>query len=71
MPLKITSATRKEITKPLTSTSVATKGAEALAGSSRSFYSTKGSIEPAIEPKVTMPISAAKTVRPTSCQCGP
>ena len=39
----------------MTSTSVATKGAEALAGSKPILFRMKGSIEPASEPKVTMP----------------
>ena len=44
------------MTSPVTSTSVATKGAEALAGSSRSFCSKKGSIEPQIEPLPPSPL---------------
>ncbi len=52
-------------------TSVATKGAEALAGSKPMRFSAKGSIEPDSEPKVTMPTSASPTVAATSIQCSP
>src|SRR5690554_7567153 len=54
----------------LTSTSVATNGADALAGSKPMRLRTNGSIEPHSEPKVTMPISVAPTVAATSPQCG-
>src|ERR1700730_5230921 len=41
--------------KPVTSTNVATNGAEALAGSNPTPFSTNGSIEPDSEPKVHTP----------------
>ncbi|MNF05642.1 hypothetical protein D3C80_2054200 [compost metagenome] len=59
------------MTSPVTSTSVATNGAEALAGSSLSFCKINGNIDPQIEPKVTIPTRAANTVKPTSSQCSP
>ena len=46
------------MTKPVTSTSVATNGADALAGSKPIRCRMNGSIDPVSEPKVTMPISA-------------
>jgi hypothetical protein len=45
-----------------TSTSVATNGAEALAGSSLALRRTKGSIEPAIVPNSTTPKRLMATV---------
>jgi hypothetical protein len=42
-----------KITSPVTSTSVATKGAELVAGSSPSRRSRKGNILPASDPNVT------------------
>ena len=59
------------ITSPVTSTSVATNGADALAGSNPTRFRMKGSIAPESEPKVTMPMSATPTVAATSTQCGP
>jgi len=53
------------MTRPVTSTSVATKGAEAVAGSKPMRWSRNGSIEPASDPKVTIPTSAAPTVAAT------
>ena len=47
---------------PVTSTSVATNGADALAGSKPSRLRTNGSIEPARDPNVTMPTSDSPTV---------
>ena len=59
------------MTSPVTSTSVATKGAEAVAGSKPRRCSRNGSIDPVSDPKVTMPTSAAPTVAATSIQCSP
>jgi hypothetical protein len=55
----------------MTSTRVATKGADALAGSKPNRFRMKGSIDPASEPKVTMPTSAAPTVQATRIKCSP
>ena len=52
-------------------TSVATNGAEALAGSKPMRRIRNGSIDPAIEPNVTTPSTADATVRPISSECGP
>ena len=51
------------MTSPVTSTSVATKGADALAGSRLKRRSTKGSIEPASDPEgsVRARVSKAKS----------
>lgn len=53
------------MTRPVTSTSVATKGAEALAGSRPNLRSMKGSMEPAMVPKVTTPSRLQKMVAAT------
>jgi hypothetical protein len=58
-------ATVKYIMRPVTSTKVATNGAEALAGSSRHIVRMKGNIEPAIEPNSTTPTRLAKIVKAT------
>ena len=48
---------------PVTSTKVATKGADEVAGSNPSHLSTKGSIEPESVPHNTIPTSEIDTVR--------
>jgi hypothetical protein len=48
--------------RPVTSTSVATNGADEVAGSAPSFLSKSGSIEPANEPHKTTPTSEKPTV---------
>jgi hypothetical protein len=50
------------MTRPVTSTRVATNGADALAGSKPRRRRTNGSIEPVSEPKVTTPTSEKPTV---------
>jgi hypothetical protein len=57
--------------RPVTSTSVATKGADALAGSNFSFLSTNGSSDPLREPNSTTPTRLTKTVTATRKACGP
>src|SRR5215471_15172785 len=57
--------------RPVTSTRVATKGADDVAGSKPNRRSKKGSIDPAIVPHKTMPIRATPTVSATKGQCGP
>ena len=59
------------MTRPVTSTRVATNGAEALAGSKPSRLRMKGSIDPDSEPNVTMPTSAAPMVIASRIQCSP
>ena len=49
-------ATLKYINSPVTSTIVATKGADDVAGSNPNLLRIKGSIEPAIVPSITTPI---------------
>ena len=61
----------KYMINPVTSTKVATKGADDVAGSAPSFFSSNGSIEPDNDPHKTIPIRDAPTVKPTSIQCGP
>src|SRR6266404_3214177 len=56
---------------PVTSTSVATNGAEDVAGSRPNLRNTNGNIEPANVPHITTPISAKKIVNPIKGQCGP
>jgi len=51
---------------PVTSTNVATSGAEALAGSRRKLRRINGSIEPAIVPKRTTPTRLVPIVAATS-----
>ena len=57
-------ASEKYISRPVTSTSVATKGADEVAGSAPSFFRNMGSMEPVIVPHNTTPISEKPTVRP-------
>ena len=54
------------MTKPVTSTSVATNGAEDVAGSSPNLLSIKGSIDPASVPHKTIPTKLRETVKPTN-----
>ena len=54
------------MTSPVTSTSVATNGADALAGSKPRRRRTNGSIEPASVPNMTTPTSENATVIATS-----
>ena len=56
---------------PVTSTSVATNGADDVAGSNPSRRRMNGSIEPTSVPHSTTPTSADATVSATSSQCGP
>lgn len=50
----------KYIIRPVTSTSVATKGAEEVAGSSLNFFNKIGIIEPLSVPHITTPIREKK-----------
>lgn len=59
VPRRMMAAVLKSMTSPLTSTSVATKGAEALAGSKPNRRRMKGSIEPAMAPHSTTPQQAS------------
>src|ERR1043166_795446 len=56
---------------PVTSTNVATNGAEEAAGSNPSRRNRNGNIEPASVPHITTPTSATPTVIATGSQCGP
>ena len=56
---------------PVTSTSVATKGAEETAGSNPKRFKKMGSIEPDKVPQSTTPISENPTVHPIIIQCSP
>src|ERR1051325_8867855 len=57
--------------KPETSTSVATNGADDVAGSSPTRRSKNGSIEPASDPHSTIPTRANPTVTANKNQCSP
>ena len=59
------------MTNPVTSTSVATKGAEETAGSAPSFFKTMGSIEPLRVPHKTTPTKLNPTVEAISIQWAP
>src|SRR4029079_14608004 len=56
---------------PVTSTNVATKGAELTAGSAPNFFKIIGSILPQREPHKTTPNKVTATVIPISSQCEP
>ena len=47
---------------PVTSTNVATNGADALAGSNPTRFNRNGSIDPASDPNATIPTRARPTV---------
>ena len=49
---------------PVTSTMVATNGAEALAGSNPKRFKSKGNVEPIIVPHNTIPTKLPATVKP-------
>ena len=57
--------------RPVTSTSVATNGADEVAGSNPNRRKKNGSIEPVKVPQSTTPINERLTVSPTRNQCGP
>jgi hypothetical protein len=56
------------MTIPVTSTSVATNGADDAAGSCFNFFSKIGSIEPIRLPQSTIPISEKKIVNAINFQ---
>jgi len=56
---------------PVTSTNVATKGAEDVAGSNPSFFMRSGSMDPLSVPHITTPINDVPMVRPISMECSP
>src|SRR5580765_4602085 len=68
IPRMKNSATLKYIIRPVTSTNVATKGAEEEAGSAPSFFKMIGNILPVNVPQRTTPIREKLTVRPTRSQ---
>src|SRR5437660_3924163 len=59
------------MTRPVTSTSVATNGADEAAGSKPNRRNPKGSTEPIKVPQRTMPTNESPTVKATRNQCGP
>lgn len=59
------------MTNPVTSTSVATKGADAVAGSSLNLFSMKGIIEPDNVPQSTTNTNDSDTLSPTHAQKSP
>jgi len=71
VPFKIIAATVKYMTRPVTSTRVATKGADEAAGSTLSRFNMRGIIEPLKVPHITTPINAKNMVIATNHQCGP
>ena len=58
----------KYMINPVTSTRVATKGAEEAAGSCLHFFSNIGIMEPLSVPHITIPISEKKTVMASNIQ---
>src|SRR3954464_8876496 len=56
---------------PVTSTSVATNGADEVAGSNPNRRKMNGSPQPTSVPHSTTPTNASATVVATSSQCGP
>ena len=62
VPFKRSAATVKQIINPVTSTNVATNGADEVAGSNLNFFKTIGIIEPLRVPHITIPISEKKIV---------
>ncbi len=56
---------------PVTSTKVATNGAEEVAGSSFNFFKTNGIIDPDKVPQSTMAIRETETLNPTYAQYWP
>ncbi len=70
-PAKKRYATLKYIINPVTSTSVATKGADETAGSAPSRFNIIGSIEPLRVPHNTTPTNDTPTVIPIKNQCVP
>jgi hypothetical protein len=56
---------------PVTSTSVATNGADDVAGSNPSFFMRSGSIDPLNVPHITTPINEVPIVSPISMECSP
>src|SRR5262245_17970160 len=59
------------MTSPVTSTSVATNGADDAAGSNPKRLMTNGSSDPVSVPHSTTPTSDTATVIATSSQCSP
>ena len=57
--------------KPVTSTNVATKGAEDTAGSAPHFFNTMGNIEPLSVPHNTTPSKENPTVKAIRISCAP
>jgi hypothetical protein len=71
VPLNTAFATLKSMINPVTSTSVATNGADALAGSTPARLRMNGSIEPATVPNVTTPTKLKKIVAATRMYYSP
>src|SRR5438067_210285 len=57
--------------RPVTSTNVATNGADDVAGSNPSRRRTNGKHDPLNVPHITTPMRDTETVTATSSQCGP
>ena len=70
-PVNNIAAIDKYIINPVTSTSVATNGADAAAGSNPNLLSISGIIEPANVPQRTTKITATDTVTPIHIQNSP
>ena len=70
-PVKIEAAIVKYIIRPETSTKVATKGDDAVAGSKPIFRKINGIIAPAIVPHKTIITSEIETVKATYNQNSP
>ncbi len=59
------------MTRPVTSTKVATKGADEVAGSKPAARSKNGSMAPVTPPQTTTQAMEIETERATRNQCGP
>ena len=62
VPFNKIAATVKYIISPVTSTNVATSGADEVAGSNLNFFKTIGIIEPLNVPHMTIPMRERKIV---------
>ena len=68
VPFRSHKATLKKITRPVTSTSVATNGAEDEAGSAPNLFNSNGSMLPMSDDQRTTPTKEKQTVNPIRIQ---
>ena len=70
-PLSSKKAVPKYISRPVTSTNVAIKGVDEVAGSAPSLFNNKGSMDPMIVPHKTTPTTAVPIANPIRIKCSP